>query len=137
MSIEANKQIVEAYFTAQRSGDLFKGLALLADDATWSVPGNWEMAGTFTKAQMAKMMEGLNLFDGGLNFEHHSITAEDDRVAVLTAVTGTLKDGRVYRNTIFFLFVIQDGMIQHVTESVDSHYSRQFWLQEIDGGQPS
>ncbi len=128
MSIEANKKVVEAYFTAQRSGNLFEGLALLADDATWSVPGNWEMAGTFTKAQMAKMMESLNLFDGGLVFEHHSITAEDDRVAVLTVVNGTLKDGRVYRNNIFFLFTIRDGMIRHVTEVVDSHYSRQFWL---------
>jgi ketosteroid isomerase-like protein len=128
MSIEANKKIVEAYFAAQRSGNLFEGLKLLADDATWDVPGNWEMAGTFTKAQMAKMMEGLNMFDGGLNFEHHSITAEDDRVAVLTVVNGKLKDGRVYRNNIFFLFTVRDGMIQHVTEAVDSHYSRQFWL---------
>ena len=54
MSIEANKKIVEAYFEAQRSGDLFKGLELLSDDATWAVPGQWEMAGVMTKAQMAK-----------------------------------------------------------------------------------
>ncbi len=128
MSIEDNKKIVEAYFAAQRSGDLFQGLTLLADDATWAVPGDWEMAGTFTKAQMAKMMEGLNMFDGGLDFQHHSVTAEDDRVAVLTVVNGKLKDGRVYRNNIFFLFVIKDGKISHVTEVPDSHKSRQFWL---------
>jgi ketosteroid isomerase-like protein len=128
MSIEENKRIVDAYFDAQRSGNLFKGLDLLADDAIWSVPGDWEMSGTFTKAQMAKMMENLNMFDGGLVFEHHSITAEDDRVAVLTVVNGKLKDGRVYRNNIFFLFTIRDGMIHHVTEAVDSHYSRRFWL---------
>ena len=47
---------------------------------------------------------------------------------MLTVVNGKLKDGRVYRNNIFFLFVIRDGMIQHVTEAVDSHYSRVFWL---------
>jgi ketosteroid isomerase-like protein len=128
MSIEDNKKIVEAYFEAQRSGNLFEGMKLLAEDATWAVPGNWEMAGTFTKAEMAKMMESLNMFEGGLNFEHHSITAEDDRVAVLTVVNGKLKDGRIYRNNIFFLFVIRDGMIHHVTEAVDSHHSRVFWL---------
>ncbi len=128
MSIEANKKIVEAYFAAQRSGDLFKGLALLTDDAIWSVPGDWEMSGSFTKAEMGKMMEGLNQFDGGLNFTHHSVTAEDDRVAVLTVVDAKLKDGRVYHNNIFFLFTIRDGRIQAVTEVVDSHKSRQFWL---------
>jgi ketosteroid isomerase-like protein len=128
MSIEENKKIVEGYFNAQRSGNLFEGLALLADDATWSVPGNWEMSGTFTKAQMAKMMESLNLFDGGLNFDHLSVTAEEDRVAVQTIVSGHLKDGRDYRNNIFFLFRIRNGKIHEVTEVVDSHYSRQFWL---------
>jgi ketosteroid isomerase-like protein len=128
VSIEENKKIVDAYFDAQRSGNLFKGLELLSDDATWAVPGQWEMAGLMTKAQMAKMMEGLNQFDGGLNFTHHSVTAEDDRVAVLTVVDATLKDGRKYHNNIFFLFVIKDGKIFHVTEAVDSAYSRKFWL---------
>jgi ketosteroid isomerase-like protein len=128
MSIEENKKIAEGYFNAQRSGNLFEGLALLADDATWSVPGNWEMSGTFTKAQMAKMLESLNLFEGGLNFDHLSVTAEEDRVAVQTVVTGHLKDGRDYRNNIFFLFRIREGKIREVTEVVDSYYSRQFWL---------
>jgi ketosteroid isomerase-like protein len=128
VSIEDNKKIVEAYFTAQRSGDLFRGLALLADDAIWSVPGEWEMAGDFTKSQMAEMMEGLNQFEGGLHFTHRSVTAEDDRVAVLTAVSGGLRDGRIYRNNIFFLFTIRDGKIHAVTEMPDSHKSRQFWL---------
>ncbi len=126
--IAANKETVARYFAAQSSGNLHQGLALLADDAIWTVPGDWEMAGTFTKAQMAKLMDGLNLFEGGLQFTHHSITAEDDRVAVLTEVNGKLKDGRLYNNTVFFLFTIAKGRIQGVTEVVDSHRSRQFWL---------
>ena len=127
-SIEDNKKVVAQYFKAQESGDLFQGLALLAEDATWSVPGDWEMSGTFTKPQMAKMMEGLNQFEGGLNFKHRSITAEDDRVAVFTDVNGKLRDGRIYNNTIFFLFKVANGKIQEVTEVVDSLRSRQFWL---------
>jgi ketosteroid isomerase-like protein len=128
MSIEENKVIVESYFNAQRSGNLFQGLAVLAEDSTWTVPGNWEMAGTFTKPQMAKMMESLNMFEGGLNFDHLSVTAEEDRVAVQTVVSGKLNDGREYRNNIFFLFRVRNGKIQEVTEVVDSLYSRQFWL---------
>jgi ketosteroid isomerase-like protein len=77
---------------------------------------------------MIEMARGLNQFDGGLDFAHRSVTAEGDRVAVLTEVSGTLKDGRVYRNTIFFLFTVANGRIQAVTESVDSCKSRQFWL---------
>jgi len=128
MSIEANKAIVESYFNAQRKGNLMEGLAVLAEDSTWSVPGNWEMSGTFTKPQMAKMMESLNMFEGGLNFDHLSVTAEEDRVAVQTVVSGKLKDGRQYRNNIFFLFRVKNGKVQEVTEVVDSLYSRQFWL---------
>jgi ketosteroid isomerase-like protein len=128
MSIEDNKAVVAGYFAAQASGDLFQGLALLSDDATWSVPGDWEMSGTFTKEQMAKMMEGLNMFEGGLHFTHDSVTAEDDRVAVLTKVNGKLTDGRIYQNNIFFLVTVADGKITRVTEVVDSLYSRQFWL---------
>ena len=59
MSIEENKRIAEGYFNAQRSGNLNQGLALLADDAIWSVPGNWEMSGTFTRPQIAKMANSL------------------------------------------------------------------------------
>jgi ketosteroid isomerase-like protein len=128
MSIADNKAVVAQYFAAQESGDLYRGLALLADDATWTVPGQWEMCGTFSKAEMAKMMEGLNQFQGGLRFRHHSVTAEDDRVAVFTEVHGTLRDGRVYDNTIFFLFTVRDGRIRAVTEVVDSYQSRKFWL---------
>jgi len=128
MSVEANKAIVESYFNAQRKGNLMEGLAVLAEDSTWSVPGNWEMSGTFTKPQMAKMMESLNMFEGGLNFDHLSVTAEEDRVAVQTVVSGKLKDGRQYRNNIFFLFRVKNGKVQEVTEVVDSLYSRQFWL---------
>ena len=128
-SIAENKEIVGRYFKAQESGDLHQGLAVLAEDATWTVPGDWEMSGTFTKAQMAKMMDGLNQFEGGgLSFKHHSMTAEEDRVAVFTEVSGKLRDGRVYNNTIFFLFTVADGKIRGVTEVVDSLKSRQFWL---------
>lgn len=128
MSIEDNKKVAEAYFEAQRSGDLFKGLALMSEDVLWHVPGEWEMAGTFTRPQIEEMIKGLNQFDGGLQFNHHSVTAEDDRVAVLTEVNGKLKDGRIYKNNIFFLFVIRDGKIAYITEVPDSHKSRQFWL---------
>jgi ketosteroid isomerase-like protein len=60
--------------------------------------------------------------------DHLRWQVEDDRVTALTIVDAMLKDGRAYHNNIFFLFIIKDGTIHHVTEAVDSHYSRKFWL---------
>ena len=126
--LAANKKLVESYFAAQQSGNLLDVLDFLADDATWVVPGDWEMAGTSGMEEIRKMLESLDQFDGGLAFTHHSMTAEENRVAVLTEVNGTLKDGRHYRNALFFLFIVERGKIQTIVEMPDSATSRRFWL---------
>jgi len=127
-SLEENKRVAAHYFECQRSGNLLSALDLFSKDVTWTIPGEWEMAGTLKYDDVRKMMEGLNLFDGGLEFEHHSITAEDDRVVIFTTVTGKLRDGRQYRNNIAFQFTIANGKIVHVIEAPDSAKSRAFWL---------
>ena len=81
-SLEENKRVAAHYFECQRSGNLLSALDLFSKDVTWTIPGEWEMAGTLKYDDVRRMMEGLNLFDGGLEFEHHSITAEDDRVVI-------------------------------------------------------
>lgn len=126
--LDANKAVAARYFDCQRSGNLLSALDLFSRDVTWTIPGEWEMAGTLKYDDVRKMLEGLNQFDGGLDFEHHSITAEDDRVVIFTTVTGKLKDGRLYRNNIAFQFTIADGKIVHVIEAPDSAKSRAFWL---------
>jgi ketosteroid isomerase-like protein len=128
MSIEANKDLVRRYFEAQSSGDLHKGLSLLAEDVVWWVPGEWEMAGTFDKAGMKKVMDGLSNFEGGLKFTFHSMTAEEDRVATMTYLEGKLKDGRTYTNHIFWQFTIANGKISRVIECPDSLQSARLWL---------
>lgn len=126
--VTANKAVVAEYFRIQEAGDLLACLDLLADDVTWTVPGEWEMAGRQDKAGLRRMMEELNQFDGGLSFDQHSVTAEDDRVVVFTGVAGRLRDGREYRNQIVFIFTVRDSLIRSVVEMPDSAKSRQFWL---------
>lgn len=127
-NLDANKQIAARYFECQRSGNLLSALDLFSEDVTWTIPGEWEMAGTLNYEDVRKMMEGLSQFEGGLQFDHHSITAEDDRVVIFTTVTGKLKEGRQYRNNIAFQFTIANGRIVHVIEAPDSAKSRAFWL---------
>ena len=126
--LDANKALAARYFEIQRSGNLLGALDLFSKDVIWTIPGEWEMAGTLNYDDLCKMMHGLNLFEGGLEFDHQSITAEEDRVVIFTTVTGKLQDGRQYRNNIAFQFTIAGGKIVHVIEAPDSAKSRAFWL---------
>ena len=126
--LDTPKQVVARYFECQRSGDLVKSLDLMTPDVTWTVPGDWEMAGVRDRSALETMLAELNVFESGLEFEHQSVTAEDDRVVVFTHVTGKLLDGRVYRNAIVFIFEIENGKIRSVVEMPDSAKSRAFWL---------
>lgn len=127
-NLQANKALVERYFDGQRSGNLLSALDLFARDFTWTIGGYWEMSGTIQGDEIKKLLEGLSVFDGGLHFDHQAVTAEEDRVAVFTTVRGKLKDGREYKNQIFFQFTIRDGKLVNVLEMPDSATSRAFWL---------
>lgn len=122
------KLVVENYFECQRRGDLVKSLDLMTDDVTWTVPGDWELAGVRDRAALQNMLTELNVFDGGLQFEHQSVTAEDNRVVVFSHVTGKLLDGRIYQNAIVFIFEIEGSLIRSVIEMPDSAKSRAFWI---------
>ena len=125
--LEANKQVIVDYFREQSVAGLGVALRYLADDATWWVPGEWELSGTYTKAQLAAAIDQLP-YDGYLDFTIGAMTAEDDRVAAEIGVRGKLKDGRRFGFCIHFLFTVRDGLIRSVKEYVDSQYTRQLFF---------
>jgi len=128
MDIAANKAVAARYFELASSGDLGSTLALFSEDASWEVPGSWELARTYRGDDLRDLLASLSQFKGGLRFRHHSVTAEEDRVVIQTTVEGDLEDGRHYTNEIIFIFVIREGRIVRITEAPDSAKSRQFWL---------
>jgi len=121
--IEANKRIVQEYFTCMGRGDIDGAMSFLADDAIWWVPGKWEMSGSFTKAQMLDMLKQGLPFEGPLKYDIQQVTAEANRVAVEFESHGKLKDGRAYDNTYHFLFTLENGKFTRVNEYVDTLYS--------------
>lgn len=127
-SIAQNKQVVERFLAQQRAGNIMATLDLLTDDVVWLIPGEWEMAGVRDRNGVKEMLEGLDQFKGGLDMQVHSVTAEEDRVALFVSVSAEMKDGRTYRNELAFLFVIRSDKICAVTEMTDSAKSRRFWL---------
>ena len=125
--LEANKQVIVDYFNEQMVAGLGSALRYLADDATWWVPGQWELSGTYAKAQLAAAIDQLP-YDGFLTFDIAGMTAEANRVAAEIRVRGKLKDGRHFDFWIHFLFTVKDGQITSVKEYVDSQYTRQLFF---------
>jgi ketosteroid isomerase-like protein len=125
--LAANKRVILDYFHEQTVAGLGSALHYLSDDATWWVPGQWELSGTYTKAELAAAIDRLP-YDGFLDFEIGAMTAEDDRVAAEIRVRGKLRDGRRFDFWIHFLFTVADGKITSVREYVDSHYTRQLFF---------
>ena len=119
--IERNRAIVLDLFRRSEAGeDIFP---LLADDVEWIVPGTWELAGIYRKDQLAAVF-GLVLDDLGSPpvFTIHSVTAEDNRVAVHAQSRSAFRDGEPFGNHYHFLFHLRDGLIVKVLESMDTDY---------------
>jgi hypothetical protein len=125
--LAANKQLIADYFYEQSVAGLGSALRHLSDEATWWVPGQWELSGTYTKAQLMDAIETLP-YDGFLDFDIGELTAEDNRVAAEVRVRGKLKDGRRFDFWIHFLFTVEAGKITSVKEYVDSQYTRQLFF---------
>jgi len=123
----SNTDLVLSFFDLMNSRDpvrMGEAVALLADDATYWIPGDWPNAGTFSKAQVAAMVTaGTDMFDGPLGIAIHGITAEGERVAVEMESSGRFKDGRPYNNTYHWLFVVRDGQILTIKEYTDTAYA--------------
>ena len=127
VDLEANKQVIVDYFREQMVAGLGSALRYLAEDATWWVPGQWELSGTYTKAQLAAAIDKLP-YDGYLTFDIAMLTAEANRVSAEVRVRGKLKDGRSFDFWIHFLFTVDEGLITSVKEYVDSQYTRQLFF---------
>jgi len=85
-------------------------------DSNASVMGPTELA-TAVKGFAARCVEPFALTVTG-------VTAEGDRVAVETASTAKLADGRVYDNRVHFIFIFRGGKICEGREYLDTAHAR-------------
>jgi ketosteroid isomerase-like protein len=69
-------------------------------------------------------------FVDGLRFTPTTLTAEDDRVAVLADSDGELVSGARYDNKYHFLFQLRDGLITNVWEYGDTYQSWKAFAQD-------
>lgn len=124
MSIEINKQIVRNFWKAFSDCDFDTALALLADDSTWWVAGDFPISGTYSKAQFeALVKELMGELPQGVRVTPKSMTAEEDRVAMEAESYGERKNGKIYSNRYHILHVIRDGKLFVVREYMDTKHA--------------
>ena len=130
MGAEANKQLAVELIHASTAHDGEKFELLLHPDATYWVIGKphlFAYAGEQPRAQICAFMASPSIFIGGAKPTIHTVTAEDDRVAVELEVTGTMADGRVYTNVYHYLMWFKDGKILRVKEYLDTQSAAEFF----------
>lgn len=129
---QANKAVATQLFERFSAGDIPGVLDLLADDATWWLPGKpgqLPVVGSRNKAQIAKLFQGMaGQLDGPLKMTVKSAIAEGDEVALEVESLGHLKNGRVYNQEYHFRITVRDGKISAVREYLDTLLVQAVWV---------
>jgi len=126
MSTEANKKIVTEFWEAFSAGKAEDAMAMLADDATWWIAGNFPLSGTRTKQEFIELGEQLApAAPNGFRVTPTAFTAEGDRVAVEAESYGEMANGKIYNNRYHFLIEVRDGKIHSVREYLDTMHANE------------
>jgi ketosteroid isomerase-like protein len=117
---KANYKVAQAFFHAVTAGQLPDEL-LTEDMSAWTTTG-----GTIEKAgyqQAIRMLAAMCATPP--RFTIHSLTADEDRVAVEADSSAVLINGEEYRNTYVFVFRVRDGRIASVAEHYNAFITEQ------------
>ncbi|BET52871.1 hypothetical protein RGQ21_78530 [Kitasatospora aureofaciens] len=128
MSIERNKEIAQRLVKGfSADGDINAALALLREDAVWTVMGHPESFRLSDGMPKAQFIKHITDFRGwtpdGLRMIVTGVTAEGDRVAVEAESTGTLSNGNVLNQVYHFLFEIKNDKIVAAREYIDTAHA--------------
>jgi uncharacterized protein len=129
VSAGENKRLIADAFDAWAKGD-GNFFDLLADDATWTIPGSSPIAGTYHGRQefldRAIQPIGARLAKP-IRPTVHSIVAEDDTVAVMWEGHAVALDGRPYDNRYSWVMRLQGGRITEATAFFDAPAFTDLW----------
>ena len=132
MDTEANRRLACRLFERLSENDVAGALDLMAEEATWWIagkPGGGTLAGSQSKARMAKVLAGMSgKTVDGLNMTVKATTAEGERVALEMACHARLPNGRIYEQEYHTLVVVRDGRIAEVREYMDTQHLKAIWV---------
>ena len=122
MGVTENTQIVRAFFAALSRRDIASAKVLLAEDATWWMPG------ALLRSGVSKSGEAL--FEECLDYEslqvRHTV-GEGDYVAVEWVARSTSPQGPRYGNYYHLItgFEVQEGRIHSIRDHQDMLYAKE------------
>ena len=132
MDTDRNRATAQRFFELFSASDIDGALALMADDATYQIPGKKELtptAGLYTKERIGRLFRRmLDNLANGLRMTVVSSLAEGDRVALEVTSSGDLKNGRLYRQEYHILMEFRDGKISAVREYLDTQHAHAVWI---------
>lgn len=128
MSAATNKTIMEEIFASAGSPDAAvrdRGLfiATLADDAVWTVTGQYSWSRTFTgKESIVRDLHGhvRSLLAERVRTVAHRFIADGDHVVVEARGNNVTKTGIRYDNDYCLVFRLENGQIKEIREYCDS-----------------
>jgi ketosteroid isomerase-like protein len=120
---QSNKQLLAAIFEELARGNTSALGEALAEEASWTFPGNWSWSGTWEPRDVVleELLRPLmRQFAGGYRSEAELILAEGERVVVQVRGHARTRRGEPYEQTYCFIFRIRDGRITEVVEHCDT-----------------
>jgi len=129
MNREANKALTLQFFDNWFSGRLEAALALVAEDFTFTVPGDparFPLAGTYDRTGWTEMLARVGtVMPGGVEAEILACVADDERAVVVAHTFGTSRTGRRYENDLCYVVRIKDGRLASCREYLDTIHANE------------
>ena len=121
MGVEDNVAVMRRFFAAMNAGDVATIVDSYAEDGRCVTMGSTLISGSFDKQQVAMAAGRIyEAFPDGVRFEIHTITAQDDRVAIEAESFARHVSGKNYNNKYHFLARLRDGRIVEFKEYCDT-----------------
>jgi uncharacterized protein len=122
VDLQANKAVARAFIEALSAGELDEAFAMTSPTSVIWLPHPRQ---ALTFGQWRGVYEALmeNQFPQGCRYEIGHVTAEDNRVAVVTESFAPMRNGELYNNRYHWLFTIDGGQIAGCEEFMDSLYA--------------
>jgi hypothetical protein len=121
-ALDRNKAVVFSFLSRMSAGDIDGAFELVGAGATWFSLTSRDHADA---SEIKPVIERVfaNMLRGPIQQDVLIVTAEDDRVAVVTEGHAVTNDGINYDNMYHFLFVLDDGLITGIWEFNDTAHA--------------
>ena len=122
MGTDDQKDIVRKFWEGLDNGDLDSQLALLADDAVFTVTGTTGVSGVHRGLEGVRThMERFgSLIEPGPRMNLVELIGEGDTVVCLSQAVMRSRTGREYNNRYAFVFKFDGPRISSITEYLDT-----------------